>query len=468
MAAFDLLRNWFAGLRKSKLSTCVTALFVVAFLLPWGVFAWFSYAERIEHVQRVEQNLAALAAAYAEHATTLMRLGIVVSAGENVSKPGAGQPRTRGEEEIAAFRSALNMPNVRFALRTTAKPNAGLNSGNGPDAAPGLAPAFSNRNGVVSAEVDRPAAGIAVVASLSEDDALKPWRARTGAEIFALVLRSLFVAGVGLLLVQTLHQRERLETELMSAKETAEAASRAKSEFLANMSHELRTPLNAIIGFSEIIKSRKFGSASERYPDYACDIFNSGKHLLALINDILNLSKLEAGQLILQEEEIGLAATIGACMNLVEAQARQAKVRLSVNLDDQALVIRADERRLRQVLINLLSNAVKFTPENGQVRVTSAKTHAGLAIAVSDTGIGMNAQDIPKAMTAFGQVDSKLSRKQEGTGLGLPLAKQLIELHGGTFDIESKPNAGTIVTFVLPAERIVALPMPAPSLRLAG
>jgi signal transduction histidine kinase len=465
--AFDLSRSWLARLHKSKLSTRLTALFIGAFILPWGVVAWLSHTERFDQVLRVQQNLAALAAAYGEHATTLMRLGIPVPAGEVVSDAHPGDARQRGEEEIAAFRGALNVPGVRFSLRRIARAGTVLDGGGGPDAAPDLAPIFRVRNGDITAEVDRPGAGIAATASLNEEYALREWRTRAQTEIIALILRSLFVAGVGLFLVQQLRRREVLEAELVRAKDAAEAASRAKSEFLANMSHELRTPLNAIIGFSEIIKTRKFGSASERYPDYAGDIFNSGTHLLALINDILNLSKLEAGRLVLQEEDIDLAATVGACVNLVETQARQSKIRLSVSLDNKVPLIRADERRLRQILINLLSNAVKFTREDGHVRVTSVQTKDGLAISVSDTGIGMRAEDIPRAMTAFGQVDSKLSRKQEGTGLGLPLAKQLVELHGGTFAIESKVNAGTTVTFVLPGERIIA-PARAVHLRLAG
>ena len=147
-------------------------------------------------------------------------------------------------------------------------------------------------------------------------------------------------------------------------------------------------------------------------------------------------------------------------MTLVETQARQSKIRLSMSLDDDARFIRADERRLRQILINLLSNAVKFTPDGGQVRLSSAQRTAAWRFAVSDTGIGMTPDDIPKALTPFGQVDSKVRRKQEGTGLGLPLAKQLVELHGGTFVIESKINVGTTVTFVLPPERMIAPPPP--------
>jgi signal transduction histidine kinase len=250
-------------------------------------------------------------------------------------------------------------------------------------------------------------------------------------------------------------EKQRLRIE----KEGVEAASRAKSDFLANMSHELRTPLNAIIGFSEVIKSAIFGPVSERYRSYAGDIFNSGTHLLGLINEILDLSKLEAGQLELHEEPVELTVTVEACMNLVEKQAQQSRIRLTTALDSDYNVIRADDRRLRQVLINLLANAVKFTPENGEIRVSSVATCNGLTIAVSDTGIGMAAEDIPKALTIFGQVDSKrISRKHEGTGLGLPLAKHLVELHGGSLSVESEVNVGTTVSITLPSERIIAGP----------
>jgi signal transduction histidine kinase len=245
---------------------------------------------------------------------------------------------------------------------------------------------------------------------------------------------------------------------LRVAKEGAEAASRAKSDFLANMSHELRTPLNAIIGFSEVIKMAIFGPVSERYRSYADDIFNSGTHLLGLINEILDLSKLEAGRLELQEEPIDLASLIETCLTLVENQAQRAKIRIFASVDNTYPMIRADDRRLRQILINLLSNAVKFTPEGGHIRVSSFPTHNGIAIAVSDTGIGMAPEEIPKAMTIFGQIDSKISRKHEGTGLGLPLAKRLVELHGGTLTIDSKIDIGTTITIFLPAERIIMTP----------
>jgi signal transduction histidine kinase len=231
------------------------------------------------------------------------------------------------------------------------------------------------------------------------------------------------------------------------------------------MSHELRTPLNAILGYSEIIKRGMFGPLSARYREYGGDVFDSGTHLLNLINDILDLSKLEAGQFELQEEEVDFASTIQACIHLLEPQAEKSKVGLSTqSAAEGRILIRADERRLRQILINLVSNAVKFTPEGGRVCIATSITNQSLIVAVSDTGIGMAQADIPKALEPFRQVDSKLSRKYQGTGLGLPLAKHLTELHGGTLIIESEVNAGTTVRVVLPLERVVQ-PIPALSAR---
>ena len=311
------------------------------------------------------------------------------------------------------------------------------------------------------------AAQVASVVSLTRDQALADWRDHAKTGLVALLLRSLFVVLVGLFLVEQLRRREHAEAELVKAKEAAEAANRAKSAFLANMSHELRTPLNAILGFSEIIKSGHFGPQSDRYPVYAADIFTSGKHLLALINDILNLSKLEAGQMALDETQVDIRTIIDAAVNLVEGQARRGALQLSVIVADDVPSLWADERRLQQVVTNLLSNAVKFTPRRGRIRLSAAVTDDGVAIAVSDTGIGMAPEDIPKALTPFGQVDNALSRKHEGTGLGLPLAKQLAELHGGTLTIESARDVGTTVTITLPPERMIA-PEPAPALRQAA
>jgi signal transduction histidine kinase len=247
-------------------------------------------------------------------------------------------------------------------------------------------------------------------------------------------------------------ERQRLQV----AKVAAETANQTKSEFLANMSHELRTPLNAIIGFSDLIQSRMFGPISERYRSYAGNILVSGNHLLGLINEVLDLSKLEAGQLELSEQDVDLHHVIVTSMNFVEPQARKSNIELSHVIDERVCLMRADERRMCQAVTNLLSNAVKFTPDGGSVRVTCTRTDEGLLIVVSDTGVGMGPAEIPKALEPFGQVNSKISRKYEGTGLGLPLAKHLVELHGGSLRVESRVNVGTTVTIVLPEQRIVS------------
>jgi len=246
--------------------------------------------------------------------------------------------------------------------------------------------------------------------------------------------------------------RRHIESELRAARDLAESANQAKSQFLANMSHELRTPLNAIIGFSEVISAALFGPLDARYRDYAQDIHGSGHHLLRIINDLLDLSKIEAGRLELRDSPVPIAAIFETCRRMVSDRAAVAGVSLDFQPTD--IEVRADELRLEQVLLNLASNAVKFTPTGGHVTISAMLALAGeVVITVADTGIGMAPEDIPRALQPFGQIDNSLARPHGGTGLGLPLAQRLIELHGGTFTIDSELGKGTTVTAVLPAER---------------
>ena len=251
-------------------------------------------------------------------------------------------------------------------------------------------------------------------------------------------------------------ERKHDEDLLRAAKDQAVATSRTKSELLANMSHELRTPLNAIIGFSEIMKGEMFGPLGhDSYKEYASDIYESGRHLLTLINDILDVSKAEAGRIELEEELVELRPVIEACGRLVKARAESGEVTLAVKLPDIAPKLVADERRLKQILLNLLSNAVKFTLPGGRVQVEASVLPGGeLALAVADTGIGIAPEDIPRVLAPFGQVESGLNRKYEGTGLGLTLTKALIELHGGRLDIDSVRGVGTKASAIFPAARV--------------
>lgn len=242
-----------------------------------------------------------------------------------------------------------------------------------------------------------------------------------------------------------------VQIELELEKHNAETANASKTTFLANMSHELRTPLNAIIGFSDSIRAQFFGPIeSKKYVEYASDIHDSGLHLLQIINDILDVSAVEAGKLELQKEPVDVDALVGQCLNLVSGRATETGILLTKNIDQAGGSVIADELRLKQVLVNLLNNAVKFTKEGGSVSVLGKASGAGgYVLSVTDTGIGMTENGIAKAVIPFERPDEH-NFNPEGTGLGLPLSKQLVELHGGTLDITSVPGQGTTVTVSLP------------------
>jgi signal transduction histidine kinase len=240
--------------------------------------------------------------------------------------------------------------------------------------------------------------------------------------------------------------------ELSAAKLRAESAARAKSEFLASMSHELRTPLNAIIGFSDMIANASMGPIDPRYRNYGTDIFNSGQHLLSLVNDVLDLSKLESGRFELHEEQLDIPEVLDSCCAMVTGLANKAGVELTIDPDPNLHQVWADPLRIKQIVVNLLSNAIKFTEAGGHVFVGARMSDTGeTVIEVQDNGVGMRAQDIKKALEPFGQIDSPMNLSQSGTGLGLPVVKHLVELHGGKLTIVSDAGAGTSVSFRLPA-----------------
>jgi PAS domain S-box-containing protein len=249
-------------------------------------------------------------------------------------------------------------------------------------------------------------------------------------------------------------ERKRAEHDLLAAKEQAELANRSKTEFLANMSHETRTPLNAIIGFSQVIAGEMLGPiGTPKYIGYAHDILISAEHLLGIINDILDLSKLEAGKLDLAEEVIELPKTMEDLLQLADAKARASEIRIVLRCEGALPALRADARKVKQIVLNLLINAIKFSHAGGEVAIVLRNRSGAVTIDVVDHGIGMDAEEVRLAMTRFGQVASAWTRKHDGTGLGLPLAIGLTELHDGTLTIRSTKGVGTTVIVAFPRDR---------------
>lgn len=286
-----------------------------------------------------------------------------------------------------------------------------------------------------------------------------------------LIIRTLVAATLGLALASLIRVTvwtvpirivrnafERLaesDRELRIARDRAEAGNRVKSEFLAVMSHELRTPLNAIIGFAELMHRRMYGPMGhKRYEEYAGTILESGGHLLSMVNDILDLSKAEAGELELCDEVVDLADAVEQALRMIDPQAMAGGIGVRSNVSRNCPYLLGDRRRILQVILNLLSNAVKFTEPGGRVDLEVGVDHGGgICLRVCDTGIGMAEADIPRALSVFQQVDVGHTRKYDGTGLGLPLTKRLIEAHDGTMTLESRHAEGTIVTARFPAHR---------------
>lgn len=273
----------------------------------------------------------------------------------------------------------------------------------------------------------------------------------------------------GLVIDTTAHTLDKLN--LSESIHQAELANRSKSEFLANMSHELRTPLNAIIGFSEMIKTEMMGPIGQpSYAEYGGDIYESATHLLGLINDILDLSKIEAGSEELAEEAVLLPDLISAVITLVKSRAHKGGIRLTTDIVDPGPVFYVDKRKVKQILVNLLTNAIKFTPQGGQVtlRALGDDSTGDFVFQVIDTGVGMAEEDIPRALSPFSQLDRQLSRKHEGTGLGLPLTKRMVEMHFGSLKVVSSIGEGTTIIVQFPATRVSWPDQESPTPGVAG
>lgn len=289
---------------------------------------------------------------------------------------------------------------------------------------------------------------IIVHVMLSEEDIFNEWDQDRARDLGFLSLFILFASILSFFAIAMAKQMSRAE----ESESAAILASQAKSEFLANMSHELRTPLNAIIGYSEMINSEYFGPINQKQKDRIHDINLCGTHLLQLINDILEFSKGEAGKLDLTEEKVDISEVVSEAVRISNAKARSKQIYLTHSLESELPYLWADRRKLMQVLLNLLTNAIKFTSEKGSVQLSVyVDEHRALHMVVTDTGVGMREEDIPKALSVFGQVHRSLD--QEGTGLGLPLCKMYIELHGGKFLISSRVDEGTKVHIILPHQR---------------
>ncbi|MFP6746703.1 MAG: PAS domain S-box protein [Alphaproteobacteria bacterium] len=263
--------------------------------------------------------------------------------------------------------------------------------------------------------------------------------------------------GGTLVIMTDITERQADEQSLRQAKEVAELADRAKSEFLANMSHELRTPLNAIIGFSQMLSMDLHGNLNEKQREQIDYVVKSGEHLLDLINDILDISKIEAGGAELSEEPIQIDIMVSDCVNMVKAKAAETSLGLETEIQADLPMLHGDLRMIKQILLNLLSNAIKFTAPGGQVKVAAEWDENRLCIDVVDNGIGIASADLPRAMSTFGQLDTAMNRAGDGTGLGLPLAATLAELHGGGLEINSEPGVGTTARIWFPKERLRAL-----------